>query len=87
MPEAPPAARALARRMLLHEAGGRVEPVALAEAVERADARLRGRLADLIGLTGYTTLLARAVRLAQAEVPTLSRSPEIWHGLLSVIRA
>jgi len=45
----------------------------LAEAVERADARLRGRLADLIGLTGYTTLLARAVRLAQAEVPTLER--------------
>ncbi len=71
MPQVPPAVRVVARRVLLYEAGGRMEPAALAEAAERADARLRGRLADLIGLTGYTTLLARAVRLAQAEVPAL----------------
>ncbi len=73
MPEVSPAVRALARRVLLHEAGGRVEPDALAEAAERADAQLRGRLADLIGLTGYTALVARAVRLAQAEVPAVER--------------
>ncbi len=54
MLEVSPATRALARRVLLHEAGGCVEPVALAEAAERADAQLRGRLVDLIGLTGYT---------------------------------
>jgi hypothetical protein len=71
MPEMSPAAQVLARRVLRHEAGGRAEPAALAEAAERADARLRGRLASLIGQTGYTTLLARAVRLAQAEVPAL----------------
>jgi len=71
MPQVPPAARVVAWRILLHEAGGHVEPAALTEAAERADARLRARLADLIGLTGYTTLVARAVRLAQADVPAL----------------
>jgi hypothetical protein len=73
MPETSPAARVLARRVLRHEAGGRAEPAALAEAAERADARLRGRLASLIGPTGYTALVARAVYLAQAEVPALER--------------
>jgi hypothetical protein len=73
MPEMPPAAQVLARRVLRHETGGRAEPAALAEAAERADARLRGRLAGLIGQTGYTSLVARAVRLAQAEVPALER--------------
>ncbi len=73
MPEVkvPPVARTLARRMLLHEVGGRAEPTAMAEGAARADARLRGRLTGLIGLTGYTILVARAVRLARAEVPTL----------------
>lgn len=61
----------LARHVLRQYAGEHAEPAALAEAAERADARLRGRLAGLIGLTGYTILVARAVRLAQAEVPTL----------------
>jgi hypothetical protein len=68
-----PAAQVLARRVLQHEAGGRAELAALAEAAERADARLRGRLASLIGPTGYTALVARAVYLAQAEVPALER--------------
>ncbi len=73
MPEAPPAARLAARRVLLHEAAGRAEPAALAEAADRADARLRGRLVDLIGAIGYAALIARAVRLARAEVPVLER--------------
>ena len=73
MPEMSPAAQVLARRVLRHEAGGRAEPAALAEAAERADARLRARLASLIGQTGYTALLARAVHLAQAEAPALER--------------
>jgi hypothetical protein len=73
MPDMSPAAPVLARRVLRHEAGGRAEPAALAEAAERADARLRGRLASLIGPTGYTTLVARAVHLAQAEAPALER--------------
>jgi hypothetical protein len=71
MREVSPAARALARQLLLHEAGGQPEPAALAGAAERVDTRLRGRLTNLIGPTGYSTLVARAVRLAQAEVPAL----------------
>src|ERR671931_322954 len=73
MPDMSPAAQVLARRVLRYEAGGGAEPAALAEAAERADARLRGRLASLIGQTGYTTLVTRAVRLAQAEFPALER--------------
>lgn len=73
MPEVSTAAHALARRVLLHDAGEHPEPAALAEAVERADARLRARLVDLVGLSGYTTLVDRAVRLAQTEVPVLER--------------
>ncbi len=71
MSEVSPAAHALAQRVLRHEAGGRAEPEALAKAAARGEARLRGRLVDLIGTTGYTTLVARAVRLAQADVPAL----------------
>ena len=73
MPEVSPAARALARQLLLHQAGERPEPAALEKAADRAYVRLRGQLAALIDLTGYTTLFARAVRLAQAEVPALQR--------------
>ncbi len=74
MAEAPPAARVVARRVLFYEAGGRMEPAALAEAAERADARLRARLADLIGLTGYMTLVARAVRLPRPTSPPWKES-------------
>jgi len=73
MPEVSTAAHALARRVLLHDAGEHPEPAALVEAVERADTRLRARLVNLVGLSGYTTLVARAVRLAQTEVPALER--------------
>jgi len=73
MPEVSPAARALARRVLLRDAGGRPAPAPLAAAPGRAEARLRRRLADLVGVTGYTTLVARAVRLARVEVPALER--------------
>src|SRR5437870_4272219 len=73
MSEVSPAARVLARHMLLYEAGKHPEPAALAEAAADADARLRGRLTGLIGLTGYTILVARAVRLAQADLPALAR--------------
>jgi hypothetical protein len=66
-------AQRLARSMLLREAGAGAEPSALAEAADRVNARLRGRLASVIGLTGYTVLVARAVRLAQAELPALEQ--------------
>jgi len=71
MPELSPAARRLARSVLLREAGAHADPAALADAADRVNARLRDRLESLIGLTGYTILVARAVRLAQAEDPVL----------------
>ncbi len=80
MPDISPATRDLARRLLLHDAGGHPEPGALAEAAGRAGARLRVRLVDVVGSTAYTTLLARAVRLAQGEVRTLERGTVAGHG-------
>ena len=73
MAEISPSARDLARRALLDTGGGQREPAALVEAADHAYARLRDRLADLIGVLGYGALVARAVRLAQAESPVLTR--------------
>lgn len=72
MTQVPAAAQMLARRVLSHEAGGSPEPEMLMEAAERVETRLRGRLAELVGLIGYAALIARALRLAQAEIPTLA---------------
>lgn len=72
MDELPPEARVLARRLLRVESGGREEPEALAAAIDRAAARLRGRLAGLVGQHGYAALCGRAVRLAQREAPHLA---------------
>lgn len=71
MAEVSPVAHASARRVLLDDAGERPEPAALAEAAIRAEGRLRARLVDLVGRSGYTTLVARAVHLAQTETPAL----------------
>lgn len=73
MDEVSPAAWALARRLLLYEAGGREAPEAATAAAGRAHERLRGRLAGVIGAIGFATLFARAQRLAQAEFPALAR--------------
>ncbi len=88
MAEVSLAARALARRVLLPDARECRDDAALAEAVARADAQLRARLVDLIGPTGYTTLVARAVRLAQAEVPALEQvTGDAGEGTLRGVRA
>lgn len=71
MTQVPTAARTLARHVLSHEAGGSPEPDGLVVAAERVETQLRARLAEQFGLTGYTTLFARALRLAQAEIPAL----------------
>ena len=65
----PPAV--LARQLLAHEAEGRQQPEALAEAADRACQRLRQRLESLTGLVGFNTLFARALNLATAEFPGL----------------
>ncbi len=71
--EPPTTAHLWAQRVLLSSGSkeGR-EPVALAEATLHAEARLQRRLVELVGVRGYAALLARAVRLAQAEVPALA---------------
>ena len=71
MTQVPPAALVLAGRVFSYEVGNVPEPATLAAAAERADARLRARLTELVGQTGYSTLVVRAQRLAQAELPGL----------------
>jgi len=90
MNEVPVAVRTLAAHILSHEAGGSSDPDELADAAERVETRLRGRLSELIGLIGYTTLLARALRLAQLEIPALGQitvNPNSGEGGLSGVRA
>jgi len=91
MPEAVPTARAWARRVLVGDAGAHPDAAVLAAAVAHADARLRGRLVALIGPTGYATLVARAVRLAQTAHPavehvTVDDGPTEAQGSLRGVR-
>lgn len=87
MIQVPAAARALARQVISHEAGGSKEPVELMVAAERVEGRLRGRLAELFGLIGYAELLARALRLAQTEIPELEPvTVKVQEGGLSGVR-
>jgi excisionase family DNA binding protein len=67
------ASRELARRILLHESGGRSEPAAILAAAVGVHGRLRGRLAGVIGGVGFATLFARARHLEQAEFPVLAQ--------------
>ena len=71
MTQVPAAARLLAQQILSHEASGSVELDVLRQAIERVEMRIRSHLSELIGLSGYAALIARALRLAQAEVPAL----------------
>lgn len=87
MTQVPAVARTLAQHVLLHEAGGSPEPDVLMIAAERVETRLRGRLAELFGLIGYTTLFARALRLAQIEIPALRHvTVNMQEGGLSGLR-
>jgi hypothetical protein len=61
----PPASAALARQLLVAEAGQNTSPEALAAAGERIYLQLRARLAVLLGATGFDALWARALHLAQ----------------------
>ena len=60
-----PAPEALARWLLTHEAGTNPTPEAVAAAAERVQARLREGLAVFLGQTGFDSLWARALYLAQ----------------------
>jgi hypothetical protein len=60
-----PAAQALARRLMEHEANGRTAAEDLAAAGERVLLRLRQDLARVLGTSGFSTLEARALDLAR----------------------
>jgi len=66
------AARALARRLLAHEAAGEGTALQMAEAAERVCCKLGERLAVLIGDEGVAALLRRALHLAQLHYPFLA---------------
>jgi hypothetical protein len=68
---ASPMARDLAQQVLRHEANGQQDAAALAEAVERAGARLRARLVVRFGPAGFEALLTRSLRLARGDTPSL----------------
>jgi hypothetical protein len=58
---------ALARRLVEHEAGGRMEATALAEATERACVRLQDRLVPLVGPDGFRIMLTNAIDITRSE--------------------
>ena len=63
-----PAIRELARRLIVFETTrGPADDAAL-----RACDRLRGPLVKFVGLTGYHSLMSRALAMATAEVPSLA---------------
>lgn len=68
---ATPALRDLARRLVESEAAGQPSAPVTADGAERAVSKLREYLARLIGIGGFRALLARALQLTKAEVPSL----------------
>jgi hypothetical protein len=83
----PSAAQTLALQLLLLEAGGSRKPAVLAKATMRVETRLHERLAGLIGLLGYTMLVARALHLAQIENPALKHvTVNLEKGVLNGIQ-
>jgi hypothetical protein len=66
-----PAQRDLAFWLLNAEMDDAQEPEALLDAAERACQKLGRRLARLVTVVGYQSLLARALHLAEGEFPFL----------------
>jgi hypothetical protein len=65
------ATRDLARRLIALEATRVESPGASGQRVERVCDKLRVPLIKLAGVTGFRSLLSRALALARAEVPSL----------------
>jgi len=63
--------RDLARRLLAHEAATCKTSVRTEAAVLRVLEKLRRSLCPVAGVTGYRSLLARALKLSREEVPSL----------------
>ena len=64
-----PSFQSTAQRMIEEAAQTEEDALALLRAAERVFQRLHKRLAKLIGVVGYRTLLARALKLARADAP------------------
>jgi hypothetical protein len=74
MAQPPAEVTQLARRLVTAEAGGSVDPAALAEAVDTLCRRLRDYLTHVLGTGGVVALMGRALNSAKREQP-------FWPGL------
>lgn len=72
MSRPPPLLEDFARRVLVHEAGGRQRTEDLAGAMERACQALHTRLTPLLSAAGVNALVGRAIALAAREFPSLA---------------
>jgi len=72
MSRVPPSLEDFARRLLLHEAGGRESAEDFADAMVRACQALHVRLTPLLSAAGVNALLGRALTLAAREFPFLA---------------
>jgi len=71
MRNASPGMRALAERLMAHEARGKRGRASIEPAAKRVCERLRPELSSLVGNTGVKALYLRALALAGAEVAWL----------------
>jgi hypothetical protein len=67
----PPSLVDFARRLLVHQSGGRQRTQDLVDAMERACQALQTQLTPLLSASGVNALLGRAVTLAAREFPFL----------------
>lgn len=77
-----PSFQSTAQRMIEEAAKGDEDTRALVRAAEQVFQRLHDHLAKLIGVVGFTTLLARALKLARADAPALGALEVKSGGLL-----
>jgi len=83
MPQAAPAARALAQQVLAYEAAQdppREPPV---QAAVRACEKLRAYFARFAGVAGFSSILERALTLAQGDAPWLASVEVTADGALA----
>ena len=72
MSQVPPLLGDFARRLFVHEAGGRQRTQDFVDAMERACRALHARLAPLLSASGVNALFRRAVSLAARDFPFLT---------------
>jgi hypothetical protein len=80
-----PAFRRTALRLIQDAATGE-DPTAIVGAAQQVFQRLRDHLARLIGVVGFSTLLARALKIARAQLPALDPIEVNADGTISGLR-